>query len=225
MSEDTASGADLGTITGWPLAAAIEALLASLEPVRVTRHHRRPSRRPLRQQSQWPGSDPLSQRLGLTVPTLSALRERGQLEVFGPHPDEVRPVHELAAGESATVSVAYVPHESVLDLPVEQALETGATCLGVRYGHGHPWPPPVATPRTRRDPASGDFTVIDVHGQLVGVQHLWWSRTRMTWAVWSGADGGVDGGYDVEVLTGLTPLAAVRLLVSCDLFNPSGDEP
>jgi hypothetical protein len=88
----------------------------------------------------------------------------------------------------------------------------------VRYGYGHPWPPLVTTLQTRRDPTSGDFTVIDVQGRLIGVQHLFWSRTRLTWAVRSG----VDGGYDVEVITGLTPLAAIRLLVSCDPFSTYG---
>ncbi|MFD0481409.1 hypothetical protein ACFQ46_02285 [Kineococcus sp. GCM10028916] len=86
MNEDTAPGTDLGTVTKLPLPDALEALLRSLQPVRITRHHRRPSRLPLRQTGQWLDADLPSRRLGFTMPVLPSLRERGQLEVVGPDP-------------------------------------------------------------------------------------------------------------------------------------------
>ncbi|PPK97854.1 hypothetical protein CLV92_1024 [Kineococcus xinjiangensis] len=161
----------------------------------------------------WQRPDVVRERLGFTMPTLSVLRQEGLHELYATLGcDEVERPSEVHPSGGNAVRVAYVPDEQSLNLTEDEGYHHGMTTLTMVYGSGAPWPDEA--PRTRRAPASGDSTVVDLRGHHVGVQHRPGGLTRLAWVLRR-----PEAGYNIEVYTGRPPLEAVRMLAASDLFT------
>lgn len=217
---DELAGSELGvvTATSWP--PGLQELLTSLQPQRAARHGSGSSRTAASRRYIWHKPDVVRERLGFTMPTLSVLREQGLRERFATiaGDEQVKRLAELRRGESAAVRVLYVPAEQTLGLPLEEAARGVTATLTMTYGYRASLP--VEQPRTVRLTATGDYTVVDVGGQLVGVQHLLQDRTRLSWRLVR-----PEASYDVAVSLSCTPMQAVGTLAACDLFGAGEDEP
>lgn len=220
MIADEAAGSDLGVVTptSWP--PGLPELLTSLQPQRAARHARGSRLTPMSRGYTWHQPDVVGKRLGFTMPTLSVLREQGLRELFATlgGEEQVKRPAELGEGDSGAVRVVYLPQEQMPGLPLDEAARRVVATLTMTYGHRAS--SPVEQPRTVRLPATGDFTVADVAGRLIGVQHVVPDRTRLSWRLLR-----PEASYDVAVSMSRAPLQAVRTLAACDLFTDREDDP
>jgi hypothetical protein len=108
---DEPAGSVLGVVTptSWP--QGLQELLTSLQPQRTARHGRGSSLTPMSDGYTWHQPDVVGERLGFTMPTLSALRDQGLRELFATiaGEEQVKRPAELVAGDSGAVRVVYVP--------------------------------------------------------------------------------------------------------------------
>ncbi|PPK89811.1 hypothetical protein CLV92_1327 [Kineococcus xinjiangensis] len=85
----------------------------------------------------WHQRDVVQERLGFTMPTLSALRVQGLYEHFATlGADEVERPSEVPANGGGGVRVVYVPDEQSLNLSEDQGYRHGVTTLTLTYGCG-----------------------------------------------------------------------------------------
>jgi len=189
----------LGVITELPLPAAVQDLLASLQPPQPQEHHRSPrgsmGARPLLDEDQPRRPDELDPAVLQELPAVGAVhlheasgRELQPLRVGASAPRARATPADVLTGRSPRQVPEWCPVLRLLLVPhgVELAglirgevLRRGVTQIVWSFG---PSTAPVP-PETARRRLSGDSTLVDVRGRLILVSYASPAGTTLSWRV------------------------------------------
>lgn len=219
----------LGIVTGLPLPAAVQDLLASLQPPQP-QEHRRSRRggmaaRPLLGEDQPQRPDELETAVLQGLPAVGAMhrhdeggRELQPLWVgVGASRARITPVDVRAGRSTAQIAerstvlrLLLVPHGVELSGLIRgEVVSRGITQFTWSFGSRSATPPP----ETARRALAGDCTVVDVRGHLVLVSRTSSAGTTLSWRGWR-----AGLGCSVTMQTPLDPVVAVQRLAEDTLL-------
>ncbi|WP_432486336.1 hypothetical protein [Kineococcus esterisolvens] len=222
----------LGVVTGLPLPAAVQDLLASLQPPQPQQHRRSrrgsTGARPLLEEDQPLRPDELERAVSQQLPPVGAVHLHGadgrELQPLwvgacapraGTTPADVRAGRSprRAAERSSVLRLLLVPHGVELAGLVQgEVLSRGITQIVWSFGPSTATPPP----ETARRRLSGDCTLVDVRGHLVLVSYASPAGTTLSWR-----GRRARMACSVSVQTPVEPVLAVQRLAQDDLLLPA----